>query len=47
MASSGLDVTDWKIATCPSCERITRFVLGTCDRCGHRVVSEAGGDDAD
>ena len=34
MSTEGLDVTDWKLATCPDCERITRFVLGTCDHCG-------------
>jgi rRNA maturation endonuclease Nob1 len=44
MASSGLDVTDWKLRTCPGCERITRIIRGTCERCG-RDLWDSGGDD--
>jgi hypothetical protein len=45
MASSGLDVTDWKVAPCPYCERITKIVLGTCERCGRELADAGDGDD--
>jgi hypothetical protein len=42
VASSGLDVTDWRVLPCENCEQITKIVRGTCERCG-RDLSGSGG----
>jgi rRNA maturation endonuclease Nob1 len=43
--SQPLDVTDWKVRTCPGCERITKIVHGTCERCGRVLWEDGGGND--
>jgi hypothetical protein len=44
MASSGLDVTDWRVLPCEHCEQITKIVRGTCERCGRDLWEDGGND---
>jgi hypothetical protein len=44
MASSGLDVTDWRVLPCEHCDRITKIVRGTCERCGRDLWEDGSGE---